>query len=134
MINISLHIRKLPPATVGRGGRGILLKSNTQSAKICLNFNFRGVGGGGYGGLGVFWNQISEQGVLENLVKNLPCVQKPACVSQMVSHILRMWRLINCGQLLCGNMENARLEHVDILALACIIVIILLSNEFTIFF
>ena len=52
----------------------------------------------------------------------------------MVSHILRMWRLINCGQLLCGNMENARLEHVDILALACIIVIILLSNEFTIFF
>ena len=61
MINISLHIRKLPPATVGGGysevkyskcqdlpkfqffwrGGGIL-KSNTQSAKICLIFNFLG--------------------------------------------------------------------------------------------
>ena len=62
MINISLHIRKLPPATVGEGGimksntqsakiclnfnggEGVILKSNTQSAKICLNFNL----GGGY--------------------------------------------------------------------------------------
>ena len=42
MINISLHIQKLPPATLGVGGT---LESNTQSAKICLNFNFWGEGG-----------------------------------------------------------------------------------------
>ena len=107
MINISLHIRKLPPA-IGEGG---ILKSNTQSAKICLDYQFAGVGlysevkyskcqdlpkfhfSGGGGEGGVFWNQIPEEGVLENLVKNLLCVQKPACASQIVSHILHMWRL-----------------------------------------
>ena len=44
MINISLHIQKLPPATLGVGGT---LESNTQSAKICLNFNFRRGGDSG---------------------------------------------------------------------------------------
>ena len=65
------------------GGRGGILESNTQSAKICLNFK----GGGWYsgvkyskcqdlpkfqffGGKGVLLNQIPEEGVLENLVKN----------------------------------------------------------------
>ena len=70
MINISLHIRKLPPATVWGGGGGGILKSNTQSAKICLNFNFR-EGGGGYSG-----TKFQNRGVLENLVKHLLCVQK----------------------------------------------------------
>ena len=161
MINISLHIRKLPPATgggggllwselwstqiwslhLGGGGGGVLwselwstqiwslhfgggctliwtlvnlnLKSSlggggvlwselwwtqiwhlhfeggrysgvvkTQSAKICLNFNFRGGGGGG-----ALWSEIPERGSLENLDTNLLCVQKPACASQIsLSH------------------------------------------------
>ena len=45
---------------------------------------------------GAFWSEIPERGFLENLDKNLlfeECVQKPACASQIVSHILRMWRL-----------------------------------------
>ena len=42
MINISLHIQELPPATLGG-----TLESNTQSAKICLNFNCQG----GYSGV-----------------------------------------------------------------------------------
>ena len=67
------------------GGEGIL-KSNTQSTKICLNFK---LGEGGYSG-----TKFQNRGVLENLVKNLLCVQKPACASQIVSHILRLWRLI----------------------------------------
>ena len=63
MKNISLHIRKLPPATGGGGysevkyskcqdlpkfqfGAGGVLKVNTQSAKICLNFNFLAGDGG----------------------------------------------------------------------------------------
>ena len=52
---------------------------NTQSAKICLNFNFLGGGGS-----------------LENLDTNLlfeVSVQNTACASQIVSHILRMLRL-----------------------------------------
>ena len=44
MINISLHIHKLPPAT--GGGTGYSGVAKTQSAKICLKFNFRGEGGG----------------------------------------------------------------------------------------
>ena len=48
-------------------------------------------------GGGAFWSEIPEKGFLENLDKNLLFSQKPACASQMVSHILRMWRLINVG-------------------------------------
>ena len=47
---------------------------------------------------GAFWSEIPERGFLENLDKNLlceECVQKPACASQIVSHILLMWRLTN---------------------------------------
>ena len=47
--------------------------------------------GGGVGG--AFWSEIPERGFLENLDKNLLFSQKPACASQIVSHILRMWRL-----------------------------------------
>ena len=53
MINISLHIRKLPPATGLGGGYSGVVK--TEIAKICLNFNFRGWGWGwgvGYSGVG----------------------------------------------------------------------------------
>ena len=46
------------------------------------------------GGGGAFWSEIPERGFLENLDKNLLFSQKPACASQIVSHILRMWRLI----------------------------------------
>ena len=129
MINISLHIRKLPSATVGEGGGysevkysncqdlpklqlGGILKSNTQSAKICLNFNLGGGilksntqsakiylnfnfrrGGGGTlepnSRTGVFWRIWTKIYCLRSTV------QKPACASQIVSHILRMWRLMS---------------------------------------
>ena len=45
------------------------------------------------GGGGAFWSEIPERGFLENLDKNLLFSQEPACASQIVSHILRMWRL-----------------------------------------
>ena len=151
MINISLHIQKLPPATGGGGGGGgysdlhwggggtlNLVNSNLKSSfgggrYSDLNFGqfksevFIGGGGGGtliwtlvnsnlkssfgggvlwfelwstqiwslhLGGLGVLWSEIPERGALENLDKNLLFTQKPACASQIVSHILSMWRLI----------------------------------------
>ena len=129
MINISLHVRKLPLATLGGwvGGGwakiclnfnwGGILESNTQSAKMCLNesntqsakicliFNFRGEE--------PLWSEIPERGSLENLDTNLlfeVSVQKAACASQIVSHILRMWRLINASFLItvrkpsCGKV------------------------------
>ena len=49
------------------------------------------------GGGGAFWSEVPERGFLENLDKNLlfeECVQECACASQIVSHILRMWRLM----------------------------------------
>ena len=49
------------------------------------------------GGGGAFWSEIPKRGFLENLDKNLlfeECVQQCACASQIVSHILGMWRLI----------------------------------------
>ena len=57
------------------------------------------------GGEGAFGSEIAERGFLENLDKNLlfeECVQKPACASQIVSHILRMWRPTrdHCGSML----------------------------------
>ena len=48
-----------------------------------------------WGGGGAFWSEIPERGFLENLDKNLLFSQKPACASQIVSHILRMWRLMS---------------------------------------
>ena len=44
-------------------------------------------------GGGAFWSEIPERGFLENLDKNLLFSQKPACASQIVSHVLCMWRL-----------------------------------------
>ena len=49
-------------------------------------------------GGGAVWSEIPERGSLENLDTNLlfeASVQRPACASQKVSHILRMWRLMN---------------------------------------
>ena len=64
-----------------------------QSAKICLNFNFRGRG------RGVFWNQIPQQGCSGEFGQKFleACVLEAwlAGASQIVSHILRMWRLIS---------------------------------------
>ena len=65
-------------------GRGGVLKSqNTQSAKICPNFNLgegcsekskpkvaRSVQISIFGGGGVFWTKFQNRGVLSNLVKN----------------------------------------------------------------
>ena len=48
----------------------------------------------GEGGGGAFWSEIPERGFVENLDKKLLFSQKPACASQIVSHILRMRRLI----------------------------------------
>ena len=86
----------------GVGGWGAKTE-NTQSAKKWLNLNFQG----GYFGVNIghlksevfhwggggFWSDIPERGFLENLDKNLLFSQKPAFASQIVSHILRMWRL-----------------------------------------
>ena len=76
--------------------------SKTESAKICLNFNW------GKGcpvavktqkcqDLPKFQYQIPEQGVPANLSKNfaLPCHFLEGLGSQIVSHILCMWRLIS---------------------------------------
>ena len=54
-----------------QGGGGYSETEKSQSAKICLNFNFRG--GGGYSGVNFG---------LENLNQNLMFGQKPACASQ----------------------------------------------------
>ena len=116
MINISLHIQKLPPAT---GGWGVILKSNTQSAKICLNFHWGGgilsqsakiclnfyFGGGGYsevkyskcqdlpkfqlggGGGVVFWNQIPEQGCSGEFGQKFTvCTETCLCITDSLSH------------------------------------------------
>ena len=83
---ISLHILQVP---LMRGG--VFWKVKTQSAKICLNFNFRGgevfwkvktqsakiclnfnCGGGGG-----FWNKFQFRGKLSNLVKNFWKPSKP---------------------------------------------------------
>ena len=74
---ISLHIRS-------PGGGGGILQSNTESAKICLNFNFRGEGGG------ALWSEIPERGFLENLDKNLlfevNCTETCLCITDSLSH------------------------------------------------
>ena len=57
-----------------RGGRGIL-KSNTQSAKICLSFNFQGGGGWGSGGWGCRWGWGGGGGYSE--VKYSNCQDLP---------------------------------------------------------
>ena len=163
MINISLHIQKLPPGTgggVGVGGTLIwtLVYSNLKSSFgeggtliwTLVNSNLKSsflegagvlwselwstqiwslhLGGGGvlwselwstqiwslhwggegvlwfklgqmksevFIGGGVLWSEIPERGALENLDKNLLFTQKSACASQIVSHILRMLRLIS---------------------------------------
>ena len=65
----------------GMGGCSVSVK--TQSPKICLNFNFRGLGGGG------LLYQIPEQGVLANLSANfaLP-LSGNLCITDSLSHVL----------------------------------------------
>ena len=71
------------------GGQGTLL-SQSQNSKCqdLPKFQFSGGGEGGGGALSQEW------GTLRILNQNLLFSQKPACASQIVSHILRMWRLI----------------------------------------
>ena len=60
---ISLHIRS--PRFQAYPGGGVysgVRTENTQSAKICLNLNFRGGG--------ALWSEIPERGSLENLDTN----------------------------------------------------------------
>ena len=54
---------------------------------------------------GAFWSEIPERGFLENLDKNLLFSQKPACASQIVSHILRMWRLIKVSNVYLTSLN-----------------------------
>ena len=62
-------------------GGGDILKSNTQSAKICLNFN-----GGGGGGV-VFWNQIPEQGCSGEFGQKFTvCTETCLCITDSLSH------------------------------------------------
>ena len=60
-------------------GEGFVMNVKTQSAKICLNFNFQRGGG--------VLNQISEQGVLRNLSTNfaLP-LSGSLCITDSLSH------------------------------------------------
>ena len=69
-------------AKICRGHFGVKTE-NTQSAKICLNFNFRKGG-----------SLIWFQRIWTKIYCLRSSVQKPACASQIVSHILRMWRLM----------------------------------------
>ena len=81
---ISFNILQPP---LGRGG-GVLESQNPKCQDL-PKFNFRG--GGGVSG-----TKSQNRGVLENLVKNFwkPNLEaKLAGASQIVSHILRMWRL-----------------------------------------
>ena len=72
---------------MGGGAWGGILKLKSQSAKICLNFNFRG-GGGGPGC--VFRSKLwSGKFGPKFTVRPETCL----CIT-VVSHILRMWRLI----------------------------------------
>ena len=90
---------------------GVSWKVKTQSAKICLNLNFRGEGcvfwkvktqsakicpNFNFGG-GCVRNQIPEQGCFEQFGQKF-LEASLACASQIVSHILRMWRLNNLLQ------------------------------------
>ena len=69
------------PTSNGEGGGGGILKSNTQSSKICLNFNLGGGGGG------VFWNQIPEQGCSGEFGQKFTvCTETCLCITDSLSH------------------------------------------------
>ena len=64
------------------------------------------------GGGGAFWSEIPERGFLENLLFS----QKPACASQIVSHILRMWRLMKTRSI----AESRPGLNYEILGMSCV--------------
>ena len=97
MINISVYIRKLPPAT---GGGAILewtlvnsnLKSSLRGGGVFWSelwstqiWSLQLVGGGGYSG-----TKFQNRGVLENLDKNLlfevNCTETCLCITESLSH------------------------------------------------
>ena len=90
-----------------RGG-GVLWSQteNIKSAKICLNFNFFWGGGAS-----LVWNLKFQREVLWRIWTQIflfeVSVQKPACASQIVSHILRMWRLTSQHQDVLQNSKTA---------------------------
>ena len=67
-------------------GRGGVLWSELWSTQIWIFI---------WEGRWVLWSEIPKRAALENLGKNLLFSQKSACASQIVSHMLRMWRLKN---------------------------------------
>ena len=98
------HIQDLPKFQFGEGERGLggVLEVKSQSAKICLNFNFQGGGGGvlkvkpqsakiclnfNFQGGGGVLNQIPEQDVLRNLSTHfaLP-LSGSLCITDSLSH------------------------------------------------
>ena len=81
-LQISLHIRSPGFSENGEGGGYFGVNFGHLKSEVFQN-----------GGGGDFWSEIPERGFLENLDKNLLFSQKPACASQIVSHI-RMWRLM----------------------------------------
>ena len=109
---ISLHIRspRFQAYGGGEGGYSGVRTENTQSAKICLNFNLGG-GGGGLGYCGVRTENTQRAKIYINfnlgggglsdlkfqrgalwriwtpILLFVVTVHKPACASQIVSHV-----------------------------------------------
>ena len=96
---------KLPGQISFFGGGGYSTVVKTQSAKSWPNFNFFWGGGEGHSG-----PRIGQTGIFEH--KFIPLGL--AFASQIVSHILRMWRLIRCSVLsvpvLCLTERNEKLS------------------------
>ena len=70
-------------------GEGVFCPSQNSKCQDLANFSFRGGGE---------VCSVPEQGVLANLSKKfaLSCHFLETFASQIVSHILRMWRLTKC--------------------------------------
>ena len=77
---ISLHIRSPRASWVGGGGHSGVKTENTQSAKICLNFNFRGEGDS------LIWN--SKEGLSGEFGhKFTVCTETCLCITDSRSHV-----------------------------------------------
>ena len=80
------------------GERGVLESQNPKCQDLA---KFQLGGGGGFG------TKFQNRGVLSNLVKKI-LEANVAFTSQIVSHILRMWRLM---KQLCDSSESSRCIH-----------------------
>ena len=77
MINISLHIRKLPIATLGEGGGYSGVNFGHLKSEVFHLGGYSGVNFGHlksevfhFGGRGALWSEIPERGSLKNLDTN----------------------------------------------------------------